>query len=88
MHNNLREGGKCVARQYVYKGQDVTMDILMKTEQVVSLIANRDQQSFDDALVSFSASRTYQNLQNTETILWAESAEFIADEYEREMNAQ
>ncbi|MDR0896591.1 MAG: hypothetical protein LBN04_01915 [Oscillospiraceae bacterium] len=70
--------------RYFYKGQDITLDILMKTEHVVRLIADRTGQPFDRCLIDFSASRTYQSLQNTDTVMWAESAEFIADEYFRE----
>ena len=70
--------------QYVYKGQDITLDLLMKTENVVRLISEKTGCAFDDCLLAFTASRTYRSLQNTETQMWAESAEFIADEYFRE----
>lgn len=72
--------------RYIYKGQDITTDIVMKTEDIVQLIADKEKLPFDDCLELFSATRTCKNLQDTMTQLWAESAEYIVDEYYREIN--
>lgn len=71
-------------KKYVYKGQDITLDIVMKVEKIVRLIAEKENKDFDDVYIEFSESKTYASLQNTETLIWAESAEFIVDEYNRE----
>ena len=70
---------------YDYKGQDLTMDITMKIEDIVHQIAEKERLPFDQCLEKFTTSRTYQNLQNTMTQLWAESAEYIVDEYYRDI---
>jgi hypothetical protein len=69
---------------FVYKGQDITTDVIMKIENAVSLIAERRSADFDKAYLDFLHSNAYAALQNPESLMWAESAEFIADEYERE----
>lgn len=63
------------------------MDILMKIEHVVRIISANEKKSFDEGLNDFYKSRTYGSLKNTQSCLWAESAEFIADEFEREVNS-
>jgi len=68
----------------LYRGQDITIDVMMKIEHVVSLIAEAEQVDFDSALMLFTVTRTYQSLINTESLMWSESAEFILDEYFRE----
>ena len=68
----------------MYRGQDITIDIMMKIEHVVTLIAEAEQTSFDESLVTFTATHTYKSLINTESLMWSESAEFIFDEYLRE----
>lgn len=70
--------------KYVYKGEDITIDIVMKIEKVVRIISEKDKLDFDEVYTDFSESRTYRALQNTKSLMWAESAEFIVDEYERE----
>ena len=67
---------------FEFNNQNITIDILMKTEQVVRLLADAKDIPFDTMLGDFYASRTYRNLHNIESGLWAESAEFIADDYE------
>lgn len=37
--------------------------------------------SFEDAMMLFYHSETYKTLQNTENTLWAESPEYIVDQY-------
>jgi hypothetical protein len=56
----------------------------MKIENVVNMIAERQSIDFDEAYFNFLGSDTYAALQNPESLMWAESAEFILDEYERE----
>ena len=65
----------------LYKGQDITLDITMKIEHVVRIIAEQQQIPFDDAYRNFAGSAAYRALQNTHTLMWAESAEYIVDRY-------
>jgi hypothetical protein len=71
--------------KYFYKGEDISFDFVEVVAAVVGLIAQKEQRSFDEAYADFLASETYRKLQNTENLLWSESAEFIADEYGREV---
>jgi hypothetical protein len=73
--------------KFVYKDQDITIDVLMKIEDVVTKMAAKESRSFDDMYLDFLASNTYKTLQKTDSLLWAESAEFIVDEYYREKSA-
>ncbi len=56
---------------------------------IMTLIAIKTGRRFvviiDECYKMFSCSRTYRNIQLTETEMWAESAEYIVDEYYREM---
>ena len=70
--------------RYVYKGQDITLDIIMKIENITRIIAAKKRLDFDDCYKGFIDSRTYAALQNTNSAMWSESAEFIADEFFRE----
>ena len=70
--------------KYSYKGQDITTDMLFKIEHIVNILAERENKDFDTVLASFLTSNTYRILQQTDNLLWAESSEFIADEYDRE----
>lgn len=72
--------------KYMYNNDDITIDILMKIEHVVRILSEKLAKSFDETLGLFYASRTFKALKNTKTCMWAESAEFIADEYEREQS--
>lgn len=67
--------------KYIYNNEDITFDLIMKIEKIVRLIAAKEHRSFDDCYIDFVASKTYESLQNTETLMWSESAEFIVDEY-------
>ncbi|BCJ96687.1 hypothetical protein acsn021_42560 [Anaerocolumna cellulosilytica] len=69
--------------RYLYKGEDITLDIIMLVEHVVRLIAERTEEDFDKCLYEFYKSKVYESLQKTNSLLWTESAEFIADEYFR-----
>jgi hypothetical protein len=67
--------------KYLFKGQDITTDVLFKIEQIVSILAEKDKVSFDDVYGDFISSDTYNALKRTENMYWSESAEFLADEY-------
>jgi hypothetical protein len=69
----------------MYNGQELTFFIVQKTEHIVSIIAEKENIPFDSAYTDFSASKTYKSLQTPLSMLWAENAEFIADEYFREI---
>ncbi|WP_294428653.1 hypothetical protein [uncultured Treponema sp.] len=69
---------------YIWNNQDITLDILMKIEQVVRILSEKLKKPFDEQLKDFYKSRTFRALKNTQSEMWAESAEFIADEFERE----
>ncbi|MCD7847759.1 MAG: hypothetical protein LUG49_07010 [Oscillospiraceae bacterium] len=70
--------------KYTYHGMDITLDVYEKIQSVVELIAKKENKTFDECYAMFSKSRTYRNIQSTGTEMWAESAEFIVDEYYRE----
>lgn len=74
--------------KYIFNGDDITTDILFKIEHVVSILAEKEQKSFDDAYSAFISSDTYQILKRPTNLYWAESAEFIADEYYREKSRE
>ncbi|MCL2155009.1 MAG: hypothetical protein FWH53_05030, partial [Leptospirales bacterium] len=65
---------------------DITIDLMFKIEHIVNILAERDNIDFDTVFAEFLASDTYRILQQTDTLLWAESSEFIVDEYDRERN--
>jgi hypothetical protein len=71
--------------KYVFRGQDITTDILFKIEQVTSILAEKEHILFDDAYGAFLSSDTYRIFKRTNNYFWAESAEFIVDEYYREI---
>ena len=70
--------------KYTYKEQDITIDMMFKIEHIVNILAERDNKDFDTVFAEFLASDTYRILQQTDNLLWAESSEFIVDEYDRE----
>ena len=70
--------------KYTYKEQDITIDLMFKIEHIVNIIAKRENKDFDTVFADFLASNTYSVLQQTDNLLWAESSEFIVDEYNRE----
>jgi len=74
--------------KYVYKEQDITMDMFFKIEHIVNILAERNNRDFDTEFAEFIASNTYRILQQTHNLLWAESSEFIVDEYEREKHKE
>jgi hypothetical protein len=71
--------------KYVFKDQDITTDVLFKIEEIVNILAEKEHIAFDDAYALFASSVTYGILHRTDNLFWAESAEFIVDEYFREI---
>ena len=57
----------------------------MEIEQTVGIIAEKESRPFKECYRDFLLSRAYRNLTDTDTLLWGESAEFIVDDYHREM---
>jgi hypothetical protein len=70
--------------KYTYKNQNITLDMMFKIEHVVHILAELENKDFDVIFLEFLASNTYKTLQRTTSLLWAESSEFIVDEYYRE----
>ena len=70
--------------KFIYKGIDITLDTYEKIRMVVEIIAEKENLSFDEAYELFSTSNAYWCLQTPATLMWAESAEFIVDEFYRE----
>jgi hypothetical protein len=70
--------------KYIFKDQDITTDVLFKIEEIVSTLAEKENITFDEAYAMFASSDTYSILHRTNNLYWAESAEFIIDEYYRE----
>ena len=73
--------------KYIFKGQDITTDMLFKIESIANILAEKENISFDDAYMAFVFSNTYDILKRTDNLYWAESAEFIVDEYFHEKSA-
>jgi len=79
----LRDKRKSSFDKIMYNGQELTFLIVQKTEHIVSIIAEKENTAFDWAYADFLSSRIYKSLQVPASMLWAENAEFIADEYFR-----
>ena len=69
---------------YSYNNQDITIDILMKLEEISRILSGLLKKPFDEVLGMFYVSKTFEALKQTESCMWAESSQFIADEYLRE----
>ena len=72
--------------KYLYKGQDITTDILFKIEHIVSIIAEKEKIPFEEAYFNFLNSNTYKLLQKTNCLMWVKSVRFIVYEDYREKN--
>ena len=70
--------------KYIFKGEDITTDMLFKIEQITGILAEKEHILFDDAYEAFVSSGTYRALKRIDNLYWAESAEFLVDEYYRE----
>lgn len=73
--------------KYEYHGIDITLDVYEKMRSVIEMIAHWKKTTFDEAFAAFAASKTYAALQKPDSLMWAESAEFIFDEFCREESA-
>ena len=71
---------------YTFNGKDITMNVCIQIRGVVNVIMDKNNISFEEAVMLFYRSETYKTLQNTENGLWAESAEYIADRFFEEEN--
>jgi hypothetical protein len=80
----LREKRKTPYDKIMYNGQELTFFMVQKMEHIVSLIAEKANTPFDTAYSNFVASKIYESFQNPASLLWAENAEFIVDEFDRE----
>ncbi|MGM9526693.1 MAG: hypothetical protein ACI3U1_10555 [Peptococcaceae bacterium] len=73
---------------YTFNGKDITMNMCIQIHAVIKVIQKQLQITFYEALALFYRSETYKIMQNTENALWAESAEYIADQYFAEKNKE
>jgi hypothetical protein len=72
----------------MWNGEDITLDIIVKIEHLVSIIVEKEGLAFDDVYTDFLNSNTYKILQRPDTLYWAESAEYLVAEYYREKQAE
>jgi hypothetical protein len=72
--------------KYLYNGEDISFDIVETLAHTIKLLSLKEGRSFDETYADFMKSNVYKALTNPESGLWAENDEFIADEYERELN--
>jgi hypothetical protein len=70
--------------KYIWNGKDITLSMMTKIEHIVRLLAQKEGKNFDEVYGNFLESNTYSILQCVDNLYWAESAEFIVDEYYRE----
>ena len=66
---------------YSFNGKDITMNVCIQIRDVLKLLQEHFNISFEEAALRFYKSETYKTLQETENGLWAESAEYISDRY-------
>ena len=71
---------------YTFNGKDITMNVCIQIKGVIDVLKRELNLSFEDAAMKFYHSETYKTLQNTENVLWAESAEYIADRFFEEVS--
>lgn len=69
--------------KYIYHGIDITLDVYEKICSVIELMAEKEKKTFDECYLLFSSSQVYELLQNEESLMWSESAEYLLDEYYR-----
>ena len=73
---------------YSFNGKDITMNVCIQIRDVLNLLQDHFQIDFEEAVLRFYKSETYKTLQQTENGLWAESAEYIADQYYEEVGCE
>lgn len=66
---------------YTFHEKDITMNVCIQIRAVINVIMDKNNIPFEDAMIQFYYSDTYKTLQNTENGLWAESPEYIADQF-------
>lgn len=71
--------------KYTFMGKDVTEQVLSKITETIIIISNQLGISFDDAEMLFNSSKMYENVLISETGLWSQSAEYIADHFFEEI---
>ena len=70
--------------KYLYIGQDLTLDIVIKIEKIVWIICEKEGNEFEEVLTKFFESNTYKNLKSNKSILRNEKSEFIVKQLFRE----
>jgi hypothetical protein len=73
-----------IINKYVFNDDDISFIVLLQIEQTISLLAKKENCSFDEVYADFLESNTYRAIQDTRSLMWYENAEFIVDEYYRE----
>jgi len=81
----LKNKRKTASDKIIYNGQDLNFFISQKIEHIATIISDKEKIPFAFAYDSFSTSQIYKSLQNASSMLWTENAEFIVDEYYREI---
>lgn len=71
-------------KKYLFNGKDISINVYVQIRTVVNVIMERTQKTFMEAVEIFYDSETYKQLQHTENGFWAESPDYIADEFFRE----
>lgn len=66
---------------YTFNGKDITMNVCIQIRGAIKVLQKYYDVTFEEAAVKFYHSETYKTLQETENGLWAESVEYIADQY-------
>ena len=72
-------------KRYLFRGKDVTENVLEKIDDVYAVNSRQLNVSLKDAEMLFNDSEIYKNVLESETGLWAQSAEYIADHYFEEI---
>jgi hypothetical protein len=78
----------CVTNVYFWNGKDITFFTMYKIGQILDLLSQKENRTFDEVYADFLESNTYRAIQETRSLMWYENAEFIVDEYYREKSCQ
>jgi hypothetical protein len=65
-------------------GEDLTFDIVIKIENIVGTVCEKQSGEFEEILMKFFKSNTYKSLKNKESVLRTTRSEFIVNELFRE----
>jgi hypothetical protein len=74
----------CVANVYFWNGKDITFFTMYKIGQILDILSQKENRSFDEIYAEFLESNIYRAIQDPRSLMWYENAEFIVDEYYRE----